>query len=126
MPTADELHRSLPIDEFWSWLGAHYNCILRAGGPGYAIFDQPDVHWRLGEDPDGILFAQLVRGKETTAELFFNPADVLYVQPIPEEEDQMLFELIGGPEGQTGAIGHFLMTHSYDENDGPQKRAWTH
>jgi len=121
-----QLNQSLMIDEFWAWLTAHYNCILRAGGPGFVVFDQPDIHWHLGVDPDGIMFVQLIKGKESTMEFFLNPGDVLYVQSSPEEDDQTLFECIGGSNGQPEPLCHFLTAHPYDDEQAPASRAWTH
>ncbi len=126
MSPSTSLSRSLSVEEFWAWLQLHYNCILRAGGPGFVFFDQADVHWHLGTDPDGILFAQVIRGKETTAELYFNPGDVHYVQTTAGEEDQVLFECLGGPEGSQAVLCHFLMTHDYDSKELPTARTWTH
>ena len=56
-----QLNQSLMIDEFWTWLTAHYNCILRAGGPGFVVFDQPDIQPgvvladRPGTDQDSVV-----------------------------------------------------------------------
>lgn len=126
MSQPSNLGQSLSIDAFWAWLHLHYNCILRAGGTGFLLFDQADVHWHLGTDPDGICFVQLIRGKETTAEFFFNPADVHYVQTSAGEEEQVLFECMGEDEGQTAPLCHFLLTHDYDAEELPQTRTWTH
>ena len=123
---ANSSGQSLSIDELWAWLHLHYNCILRAGGPGFVVFDQPEVHWHLGTDPDGIYFVQLLRGKETTAEFTFNPGDVHYVQATAGDEEQVLFECMGGEDGQTVPLCHFLMTHDYDAGEMPTNRTWTH
>ncbi len=125
MTPSSSVAQSLTMDEFWAWLNLHYNCILRAGGPGFVLYDQADVHWHLGTDPDGITFVQLIRGKETTAELYFNPADVHYVQPTAGEEEQVLFECMGASDGQV-PLCHFLMTHDYDVAELPTTRTWTH
>jgi hypothetical protein len=124
-PTSS-LGETLTIAELWAWLQLHYNCILRVGGSGFALFDQDDVHWHLGADPDGTHFVQIVRGKEILAEVFFNPADVHYVQTSPGEEEQVLFECFGGDEGQSAPLCHFLMTHGYDAGELPTSRTWTH
>ena len=126
MPDKQAIRPSLEMEEFWSWLGAHYNCILRAGGLDFTVFDQPDVHWRLGVDPDGTCFVQLIRGKEATAEFFISTSEILYVQAVPEEGEHTRFELVGEIDGNPVPVCHFLLTHPYDEENAPSARTWTH
>lgn len=120
------IQSSLTLDELWRWLGFHYNCILRAGGPGFVLYDQPDLHWHLTADPDGLLVVQLVRGKDTTAEFFMNPAEILYVTSTIEEEDHALFELHGHPDTDDLPLYHFLLAHPYEEEEPARQRRLTH
>ena len=126
MTSTATLTSHLDIQEFWRWLGNHFNCILRAGGAGFLLFDQPDLHWHQSEDPDGLLVMQLIRGKETTAELYINPRDVLSVTSSAEEGEQTLFELLGSDGGEAVPLCHFLMAHPFDDDEGLADRPLTH
>lgn len=108
---------NLEIDQFWAWINNHYNCILRAGGMGFVLFDQPDVHWHLWTDPEGMYIVQLLRGKDTTAEFYLNPGEVLYVVSSPGEGEETLFELVGGAEGEATPMFHFLMSHPFEAEE---------
>ncbi len=126
MPNSTPVTPPLDIQEFWQWLNAHYNCILRAGGPDFVVFDQPDLHWHLSVELDGVLVVQLIRGKDTTAEFYINPADVAFVTSTPEEGDQTLFQLEADPDDDTGPVGHFLMAHPFDDEEALAARPLTH
>jgi hypothetical protein len=127
MDPADPVSPSLTVEEFWQWLLGHYNCLVRAGGPGFSLYDQPDLHWHLGEDRDGSCFALLMRGKETLGELTFSPADVQYVQPAPDggDGDQTIFELVGETDEGTAPLCWFVLAHPYDVAATEPER-WTH
>ena len=106
---------TITFDKFWGWLAGHSNCILRAGTPEVALFDQEDFHWTLlSEDPQ-TLVVQLARGKELVGELVVFPNEVSYVQVEPTEgEEEWLFECVVDNEMNREVSYHFLMAHGYD------------
>lgn len=118
--------KALNLDEFWRWASMHYNCILRAGNDACVVFDHPYLHWHLTRE-DGLLFVQLVRGKDLIAEFAIDPNLVLYVEATPQqEEEQVNFDLVANVDGEPLNIFHFLMAHGYDEDEDSQRRGWTH
>lgn len=121
-----QLAPTLPMEAFWRWLKVHANCIVRAGGPGFALFDLPDIHWHLAEEEDGLLVAQLIRGKELAGELVFHGRDALYVQSTPEDGEQTLFECVGSTPDGPSAICYFVLAHPFDEEDAGMPPRWTH
>lgn len=126
MSSTPTIQSSLSLQEFWRWLGFHFNCILRAGGPGFLVYDQPDLHWHLVTDPDGLLVVQLIKGKDTLAEFYVNPTEILYVTSTPGEEEQALFELHGDPEEGELPLYHFLLAHPYEDEEPIRQRRLTH
>lgn len=126
MSTTQTQLPTLPLPIFWAWLKRHENCILRAGGPGFTLFDLPELHWRLFEEDGGLLVAQALRGKEIVSELVFMSEDILYVQSSPSEDDAILFDCVGqGPDGPV-PMCYFLMAHGYEDEDEPGPPRWTH
>jgi hypothetical protein len=117
---------TLTLDAFWRWASAHYNCIIRAGSDSSVLYDQPYLHWHLLQEREGMLVAQLVRGKDLVAELVVDPRNVMYVESRPDEEDQVLFELIVEMQGEAVPFYHFLMAHGYDDDQDLPSRGWTH
>lgn len=118
---------TLSLQDFWSWAAYHYNCILRAGSDTCVIFDQPYMHWHLLQEPDGTLVVQTLRNKDLLAEIVIDPGHVMYVESTPQEEEQVLFELVvSGESGEVIPLFHFLMAHGYDEEQTVQGRGLTH
>jgi len=117
---------TLTLGIFWQWVGAHYNCIVRAGSDTCVFFDQPFLHWHLIEDLDGQLVAQLIRGKDLVGELVIDPRMVLYVEVTAQDDEQVLFELVVDSDGEPIPQFHFLMAHGYDEDQDAARRGWTH
>lgn len=118
--------QTIEVAEFWRWLKRHRNCVIQAGGPGFTVFDQQDLFWHLSEEEDGLFVAQVVRGKELSAEIVFNSTDVIFVQSSPDQGEHVVFECIGQtPDGQQVPLLWFLMAHGWDEEVQPQRR-WTH
>ena len=117
---------TLELDAFWKWASAHYNCIVRAGSDSCVIYDQPYVHWHLAQERDGTLVVQLIRGKDLISELVIDPRQVMYVESRPDEEEQVLFELIVEAQGEAVPVYHFLMAHGYDDDQTGPRRGWTH
>lgn len=113
------LGTALTLEQFWRWLHEHHNCIVRAGTPDAWLYDQDDLHWHLYEDAGGKLGLQLLRGKQTLAELSITHADVAYVDVAPSAETQGHFEfqLLGGDENDMYAVYHFVMAHGYEEDE---------
>ena len=69
---------------------------------------------------------QVIRGKDLISELVIDPRQVMYVESSPQEGDNVLFELIGGEEGEAFPIYHFLMAHGYDDESEEPSSRWTH
>ncbi len=117
---------SLPFDKFWTWLQAHANCILRAGTPDAVIFDQDEYHWHLASEEETTLLIQLVKGKELIGEIVVLAAEIAYVNCVPGDGEEFVFEcVVETPAGREVAY-HFVMTHEYDAEDAPSTRRWTH
>ena len=76
---------TVSFDKFWTWLGGHANCILRAGTPEVVLLDHEDFHWTLITEDDHTLVVQLARAKDLVGELLVFPAEVAYVQVEPGE-----------------------------------------
>ncbi len=126
MPAKTSVAFTLPFTKFWTWLGQHPNCILRAGTPEVVLFDDDDLHWHFTTDDDGTLLVQLVRGKKLLAELAIAPQEVTWVQVEPGEGEEVRFELQGEGDDAGVAAYHFVMSHGYDEEDAGDGRRFTH
>lgn len=110
---------TMPFDEFWSWLLAHPNCILRAGTPDSVLYDDEDLHWHLTTEDSNTLLVQVLRGKRLLGELLVDPEQISYVQIAPPERpDEHLFELMVENEQERFAAYHFVLLHGVDEQDG--------
>jgi hypothetical protein len=112
---------TLPFDRFWGWLLRHPNCILRAGTPEMALFDDDDLHWHFAaEGPN--FYVQVMRGKRLVGELLIEPERIAYVQATGEErEGEYAFELITESEQERYALYYFVLSHGYDEAETPEK-----
>ena len=119
-----EKGRTLSFDQFWDWLLDHPNCILRAGTTDSALYDLDAFHWHFSEEESGAPIIQLVRGKDLVGEIIIDPQDVQFVQVTADNSGaggeeggagRFLFELIGGTEGETFPMYHFLMAHGLEE-----------
>ena len=79
---------TLSFGVFWEWLITHPNCILRAGTPEAAIFDDDDLHWHFATAAeDGTPVVQVLRGKRLIGELLLVPDQVSYVQGSVVEDE---------------------------------------
>lgn len=116
--------QALTLAQFWRWLKLHYNCILRAGDDACVVYDQPYLHWHLLEEDD-LLVVQIIRGKDLITELIIDQRQVMYVEAVPQEDNNVLFDLIGTGEGEPVSLINFLMSHGY-EDEGPDGHRWTH
>jgi hypothetical protein len=114
-----EQNITMPFDEFWSWLLAHPNCILRAGTPDSVLYDDDDLHWHLTTEDSNTLLVQILRGKRLLGELLVDPEQISYVQIAPPERpDEHLFELMVENEQERFPAYHFVLIHGLDEQDG--------
>jgi hypothetical protein len=110
---------TLTFERFWTWLGGHANCIVRAG--------TPDFHWTLLTEDDHTRIVQLARAKDLVGELLVFPAEIAYVQVEPTEvEGEWLFECVVENEKAREVAYHFVMAHEYDEGEHRREEKWTH
>ena len=117
---------TLPFDKFWMWLQAHRNCIVRAGTVYAVLVDHDDFHWEVVSEDQDTQVLQLVRGKNLVGEIVMLANEIAYVQSIPTEGDEQLFECyVETPESRE-IIYHFVMSHGYDDEPDVQNRRWTH
>lgn len=113
------------FEAFWRWLVNHPNCVLRAGTPEVAIFDDEDLHWHFAHDErEGAFLVQVMRGKRPLAELWVEPEQVSYVQQTPgENEEEFVFELISETEKDRFAAYFFVLSHGFAPHaDGTRTR----
>jgi hypothetical protein len=107
---------TVPLDQFWTWLGEHPNCIVRAGTPEAILYDDDDLHWLFGREDERTLLVQVLRGKRVVGELFLEPELVSYVEGVPADSpDEHSFELIAETESDRSVVGFFVLTHGLDE-----------
>jgi len=118
--------QALSIDQFWKWAAIHYNCILRAGNETILVFDYDYLHWHLVEEEDELLVVQIIRGKDIITELVIDRRMVMYVESNPQDDGNVLFELVGSVQGEPMALFHFLMSHGYEDEDERPAHKWTH
>jgi hypothetical protein len=128
VPTAKTpLVFTLPLTQFWTWLRAHPNCILRAGTPETVLFDDEECHWHFDVDPeDGAYLVQVIRGKKIVGELAVTPAEVSYVQAEPGENHEDRFELVSENADARVPAYHFVLSHGYDEEEPASQKRYTH
>ncbi|MCX7894391.1 MAG: hypothetical protein N2447_00335 [Thermoanaerobaculum sp.] len=113
------------FEVFWRWLLGHANCILRAGTPEVAIYDDEDLHWHIAaEEQEGFFLVQVLRGKRPMAELWVAPDEVSYVQASPgDAEGEFIFELISETERDRFAAYVFVLSHGFTPHeDGARQR----
>jgi len=107
---------NLSFEDFWSWINAHPNCILRAGTPEAVLYDDEDLHWHFAAEGEDILLVQLIRGKRLLGELYVQPEQISFIQAVaPEREDEHVFELISEAGDRPYAAYYFVMTHAYED-----------
>lgn len=120
-PHGQEVPLTLPFEQFWQWLQAHCNCILRAGTPDCVLFDHEDYHWHLAAEDDLTQLLQLVRGKELVGEIVVLSSEIAYVQGHPPEHEEFVFEcVVETPHGREAAY-HFVMAHEFDGEEPSQR-----
>lgn len=122
------LPSTLPFETFWKYLEAHPNCIVRAGTPEAALYDDEDLHWHFATGQDGTVLVELIRGKKLVGDLVIAPSDVSYVQvePEPDARDEWRFDLISETKDDRVSTHFFVMTHGYEGGDDPPPNRWTH
>jgi hypothetical protein len=113
-----DTYATLPFDQFWKWLVAHPNCIVRAGTPDSVLYDDDDLHWHFATERPGELLIQLVRGKRLVAEMFIKASQVTFVQEsVGDKEGEYLFEIVSESDKDRGASFHFVMAHRYEPEE---------
>jgi len=118
--------QALSLDLFWRWLKIHYNCIVRAGGEGCVVYDQPYLHWHMIEEEDDLYIVQLIKGKDLITEIVIDARQIMYVESSSHEDNNVLFELIGTIQNEPVSLFHFMMAHGYEEEEERSSSRWTH
>ncbi len=126
MSSAEPVQQTLSFEKFWTWLEHHGNCIVRVGTAELCLFDQEDFHWNLTREDDGVFVVQLVRGKVLVGEMVLLSNDITYVQYEQGEGDEFVFECVVETQKTREAAYHFVLTHTYEDNEAPSGRRWTH
>lgn len=109
---------TLSLEDFWSWLVTHPNCIVRAGTREAVIYDDEDLHWHLAPEGPETLLVQLIRGKRLVGEILIPREGIAYVQGVIGDQDgEFVFELVPESESDTSAVYFFVLTHGYDVQD---------
>jgi hypothetical protein len=129
MQSAEPVAQTLSFEKFWNWLAHHQNCILRAGTQELVLFDQEDFHWSLSREEDGMFLVRLEKGKNLVGELVLFSNDISYVQYEPGDGDEFVFECVVETASAREAAYHFVLTHSYEDQEPPAGqtgRRWTH
>lgn len=106
---------TVAFDRFWPWLKEHCNCILEASTAECTLFDHEDLHWHIGEDPEGRPLVQLIRGKALYVELVLETRSAAMVRGSLEEgadPPRFRFEING--VGDLPAYV-FVMAHGMDD-----------
>jgi hypothetical protein len=116
---------TLSFENFWVWLQAHSNCVLRAGTPEVTLFDHDDYHWHMAAEDDGVLLVQLIRGKELVGEIVVLSGEISYVQCEAGETEEFVFECVVETEAAREVAYHFVMAHGYEERERDSGR-WRH
>jgi hypothetical protein len=117
---------TLPFEKFWTWIQAHPNCILRAGTPEVALFDDDDFHWHFTSEDDGTQVVQVIRGKKLLGEIAITPGEVSYVQAEPGEGEEFRFDLVTEGDQDRVVAYHFVLSHGYDDGDVDEGKRFTH
>lgn len=113
--THEGLFSTLSFGDFWEWVVAHPNCILRAGIQNSVIYDDEDYHWHLSLDGPDIFLVQVIRGKRLVGEFVVYSDSVAYVQTLAgEQEGEVLFEALAAEESETPLVCFFVMSHGFD------------
>lgn len=121
--TLDGHFSTLSFEDFWEWVEAHPNCILRAGIQNSVIYDDEDYHWRLAQDGPDIFLVQVIRGKRLVGEFVVYSESVGYVQSLAGDQDgEFLFEAVAAEESDTPLICFFVMSHGFDVDMGDSPR----
>jgi len=117
-PSPHLLTPTLSFDDFWQWVLAHPNCILRAGTPDAVIYDDDDLHWHFAAEGADVLVIQVIRGKRLMGEILLQPERVAYVQSFQSETDEEhVFELISETETERTAPYFFVLSHGIEDDE---------
>ena len=117
---------TLPFPQFWDWLMAHPNCILRAGTPEAVLYDDDDLHWHFAREGATAFLVQVVRGKRLVGELILEPEHITYVEGVPSEHpEEFVFELVQETADERVPAYFFVLVHPY-EQEGEHSPARVH
>ncbi len=109
---------TLDIETFWEWLGAHPNCVLRAGTRDAVVFDDDDFHWQFTSDGATGLLAQVIRGKRLVGEILIPRQLIAYVQgAVGDHEGEFVFELVSSDDSPQSPLFFFVLTHGYEPQE---------
>ncbi|HEY8570295.1 hypothetical protein [Microbulbifer sp.] len=110
---------TLSLQDFWTWLTEHCNCILRAGTPDSILYDDDDFFWRFTHENPNTLLVQLVKGKRLVGEVFVEPDLVSSVRITPGDKEEVIFDLMAEADGEEQVLYYFVMAHGYDVHEPP-------
>ncbi len=116
---------TLSFEVFWAWLRSHRNCILRVGTPYSILMDHDDYHWDVVTEDEDTQVVQLLRAKDLVGEVIVLASEIAYVQCVPTESEEQLFECIVETPHSKEILYHFLLSHGYEDEAPPSDR-WTH
>lgn len=122
--THEDAFSTLTFDDFWEWVAAHPNCILRAGIQNSVIYDDEDYHWQFAQDNPETLLVQVIRGKRLVGEFAVYRERVAYVQSMAgDQEGEVLFEAVAADEAESPVVCFFVMSHGFDAeiDDSPHR-----
>jgi hypothetical protein len=109
------LFSTLSFEDFWTWVVAHPNCILRAGIQNSVFYDDEDYHWYFAHDETDTYLVQVIRGKRLVGEFVVDRQGVAYVQSMEgEQEGEVLFEAVAVEGAATPLVCFFVMSHGYN------------
>jgi len=113
--THEVLFSTLSFGDFWEWVVAHPNCIVRAGIQNSVIYDDEDYHWHFAQEGPDTFLVQVLRGKRLVGEFVIYSDRVAYVQSLAgDQEGEILFEGVAAEGSEIPLVFFFVMSHGFD------------